>query len=97
MTAADGRLLRIDTNNVEQSGSGGVIVNTAKRATGAAVGAVMGALNGAAEGAGISSSLRNDTPTNGFMATKRTVVLPAGTQVAFRLVAPIRVTEPDTR
>lgn len=97
ITTDDGRLARIATEEVEQAGARSGIVNTARMATGAAVGAVMGALNGAAEGAGISSSLRNGGPTNGFMATKRTVVLPAGTEVVFRLSGPLKITEPMNR
>jgi hypothetical protein len=91
IATADGHLIRMNTDNVEQQGSRGGIVSTAKMATGAAVGAVIGAVSGAAEGAGISSSLRDDSRTSGFMATKRTVVLQSGTELNFKLVSPLRV------
>lgn len=93
IATADGQLVKISTSIVEQQGSRTGLISTAKMATGAAVGAVLGAVSGAAEGAGIKSSLKNDSPTNGFMATKRTVVLPAGTRVIFSLAAPVRVTK----
>jgi len=93
ITTVDGHLTRINTNNIEQQGSRSGLVNTAKMATGGAVGAVIGAVSGAAEGAGISSSLRDDNRTSGFMATKRTVVLQSGTQVNFKLASPLRVAE----
>ncbi len=97
ITTADGHLIRVNTNNIEQQGSRSGIVNTAKMATGAAVGAVIGAVTGAAEGAGISSSLRDDNPTSGFMATRRTVVLQPGTEVNFKLASPLRVPEVANR
>lgn len=93
ITTPDGRLVRVSSSEVEQQGSRSGLVNTAKMTTGAAVGAVVGALTGAAEGAGIRSTLANDTRTNGFMATKRTVVLPAGTQIVFQLAAPATVAD----
>jgi hypothetical protein len=93
ITTADGHLTKINTNNIEQQGSRSGVVNTAKMATGAAVGAVIGAVTGAAEGAGISSSLRDDNRTSGFMATKRTVVLQSGTEVNFKLASALRVAE----
>jgi hypothetical protein len=93
ITTADGHLTKINTNNIEQQGSRSGVVNTAKMATGAAVGAVIGAVTGAAEGAGISSSLRDDNRTSGFMATKRTVVLQSGTEVDFKLASALRVAE----
>lgn len=93
VTTADGKLVRIDTSTWEEKGAHSSIVNTAKMATGAAVGAVVGAVKGAAEGAGLSSALQNGDQTNGFMATKRTVVLPAGTQIVFSLATPFTTTE----
>jgi hypothetical protein len=93
IATADGHLIRVNTNNIEQQGSRSGLVSTAKMATGAAVGAVIGAVSGAAEGAGISSSLRDDNRTSGFMATKRTVVLQSGTEVNFKLASPLRVAE----
>jgi len=89
----DGSLIRIKTNSIERIGSHGGIVNTAKMATGAALGAVIGAVTGAAEGAGISPGVRNDDRESGFMAAKRTVVIPAGTKITFNLTSPLHVTQ----
>lgn len=97
ITTADGRLVKIDTNNIEREGSRSGIVNTAKMATGAAVGAVIGAVTGAEEGAGISSSVKNSDTTNGFMATNRTIVLSPGTQATFTVASPLRVTAQPNR
>jgi hypothetical protein len=85
ITGAEERLVPVNTSIVEEQGSHTNVVNTAKMATGAVVGAVVGAVRGAGEGSGLSSSLKNGDTTNGFMATNRTVVLPAGTQFIFRL------------
>jgi hypothetical protein len=89
ITLAEGNLVTVDSNVFEQQGSRSNIVNTAKMVTGAAVGATIGAVTGAAEGAGISSALRSSDRTSGFMATKRTVVLPAGTLISFTLSTPL--------
>lgn len=72
-------------------------MNTAKRATGAAIGAVTGALDGAAAGAGIGAPLKNDAGADGFFATNRTVIFPAGARIVFSLAAPIKVTQQGNR
>ncbi len=87
ITGAEDRLVPVNTSIVEERGSHLNVANTAKMATGAVVGAVVGAVRGAGEGSGLSSSLKDGDATNGFMATSRTVVLPAGTQFIFRLNA----------
>jgi hypothetical protein len=97
ITTADGKLVRIDTSTWQEKGAHSSIVNTAKMATGAAVGAVVGAVTGAAEGAGLSSELRNGDRTDGFMATRRTVVLPAGMEIQFSLATPLTTTEKINR
>jgi hypothetical protein len=97
ITTADGHLARITTHGVQQVGDRSGIVNSAKLTTGAAVGAVASALDGAAAGVGISAPLRKDTATNGFFATKRTVVFPAGRQIVFNLAAPLNVIEQVNR
>ena len=97
ITTSDGNLVPVATNNIEREGARTGIVNTAKMATGAAFGAVIGAVSGAAEGAGISSGLKNDDATNGFMATTKTVVLPAGTQVSFDISSPLAVSAQASR
>jgi hypothetical protein len=89
ITTADGHLAKIETDNVEQLGARSGIVNTAKMATGAA----MGAVTGTAELAGIRLPARNDTQSSGFLATKRTVVFPAGTLVVFSLATALKVTQ----
>jgi hypothetical protein len=91
ISGAEGELVSVNTTTVEEQGSHLSVVNTAKMATGAVVGAVVGAVKGAGEGSGLSSSLRGGDTTHGFMATNRTVVLPAGTQFVFRLNAPVTV------
>jgi hypothetical protein len=97
ITTADGHLARIATDGVQQVGARSGIVNTAKLATGTALGVVVGALDGAAAGAGISAPVKSGAATNGFFATNRTVVFPAGTQVVFGLAAPLKVTQQVTR
>lgn len=89
ITTADGHLARIETDNVEQLGARSGIVNTAKAATGAAIDAV----TGTAEHAGIRLPARNVTQSSGFLATKRTVVFPAGTLVVFSLATALKVTQ----
>jgi hypothetical protein len=93
ITMADGHLAMIATHGVEEAGARSGIVNTAKMATGAAIGAVAGALDGAAAGAGISAPMRSGAATNGYFATKRTVIFPAGRQIVFNLAEPLKVTE----
>jgi hypothetical protein len=93
ITMADGHLAMVATHGVEEAGARSGIVNTAKMATGAAIGAVAGALDGAAAGAGLSARVRSDAATNGYFATKRTVVFPVGRQIVFSLAAPLKVTE----
>lgn len=88
-----GGMMRVDTSNWEEKGAHSTLVNTAKMATGAAVGAVVGAVAGAAEGAGLTSGMQERDRTGGFMATKRTIVLPAGTPIDFVFSAPFIVTE----
>ena len=94
ITINDGSLTNVESSLFEQQGSRSNILNTAKMATGAAVGAAIGAVTGAAEGAGITSAMKNGDRTNGFMATKRTVVLPAGMGIAFTLAAPLTIPQP---
>ena len=89
----DNGLLRIRTETWEEKGAHSNVVNAAKSATGAAVGAVVGAVTGAAEGAGLLSGTQNHDRTGGFMASKRTVVLPTGTTIGFVVAAPLSVTE----
>jgi len=89
ITGADGKLVSVNTDVYSQQGSRSTIANTAKMTTGAALGAVVGALTGAAEGAGITSALKGHDRTNGFMATKRIVLLPAGTEADFALATPL--------
>ncbi len=93
ITAGDGRLVPVATDVYRQQGSHSTIANTAKMTTGAAVGAVLGALTGAAEGAGITSALRQQDRTGGFMATQRIVLLPAGTQASFALATAVTLPE----
>lgn len=88
----DNGLLLIRTATWEEKGTHNNVVHTAKMATGAAVGAVVGAVTGAAEGAGFISGEQNRDRTK-LMATRRTVVLPAGTEIVFALAAPLSVTE----
>jgi hypothetical protein len=97
ITIVNGNLLRVDTTLFGQQGSRSNILNTAKRAMGAAVGAAKGAVTDVAEAVGISSVSRSVDRTNGLMATKRTVVLPAGTRIKFRLSSPLTITQPMAR
>ncbi|MBV9082836.1 MAG: hypothetical protein JOZ62_09185 [Acidobacteriaceae bacterium] len=87
LTTTDGKLVKVETAGWEREGSHTNVVNTAKMATGAAIGAVVGAFSGAAEGAGISSGLRNNDRTNAFVATRRVVLVPAGSEIRFILTA----------
>lgn len=97
ITTADGHLIGITTNGVQQVGARTAIVNTAKRATRAAIGAVAGALDGAAAGAGIGAPLKKDMGADGFFATNRTVIFPAGARIVFSVAAPIKVTQQGSR
>jgi len=89
----DNGLLRIRTATWEEKGAHNNVVSTAKMATGAAVGAVVGAVTGAAEGSGLISGEQNRDENKKFMGTRRTVVLPAGTEIVFAFAAPLSVTE----
>ena len=93
ITMPGGHVVTVATNNIEREGARSGMVNTAKMATGAAFGAVVGAVTGAAEGAGISSGLNKEDPLNGFLATKRTVVVPAGTEIMFSVARSLTVAE----
>lgn len=97
LTGADGSVIPIETNDAEREGSHRGVVNTAKMAAGAVVGAVTGALEGAAEGAGISSSFNSDEEASVFKASKKIVILPAGTELLFSTSSPRLITVASNR
>lgn len=99
LTTADRQLVKVQTAQWYEKGSGSELVRTAKAATGAAVGAVKGAAVGAARGAGLWNSGEKDEdaandPSGKHVSNKNNVVLPAGTQLEFRLISPFSVTAP---
>src|SRR5581483_11339536 len=99
LTTADHQLVKIRTAQWYEKGSGSELVRTAKAATGATVGAVKGAAVGAARGAGLRSSGDKEEdsatdPSDKHVSNKKNIVLPAGTQLEFRLISPFSVTTP---
>lgn len=99
LTTAGGQLVKVHTAQWYEKGSGSELVRTAKAATGAAVGAVKGAAAGAARGAGLRSGEDKDEdpaidPSGKHVSNKKNIVLPAGTQLQFRLISPFSVTVP---
>jgi hypothetical protein len=96
MTLADGRLVRIHSSVLGEEGGAGGITGAAKMATGAAFGAVRGALDGLAEGSGLMAPA-GASGHSGFIATRRTVMLPRGAQVSFVLTSPVTIAEQPAR
>jgi hypothetical protein len=99
LTTADQQLVKVHTAQWYEKGSGSELVRSAKAASGAAVGAVKGAAVGAARGAGLRSSGDNDEDTatdrsGKHVSNKKNIVLPAGTQLQFRLISPFTITAP---
>ncbi|HZQ53677.1 MAG TPA: hypothetical protein VFB14_15865 [Bryobacteraceae bacterium] len=99
LTTSDRQLVKVRTAQWYERGSGSEVVRTAKAATGAAVGAVKGAAVGAARGAGLRSGGDKDEdaatdPSGKHVSNKKNIVLPAGTQLEFRLISPFSVTTP---
>ena len=97
LTTADQHLVKVRTAQWYEKGSGSEVIRTAKAATGAAVGAVKGAAVGAARGAGLRGAGDKDEdtasdPSDKHVSNKKNIVLPAGTQLQFRLISPFSVT-----
>ncbi len=94
ITTSDGQRIRVETGAWEEKSARRSIEDTPRMAAGAAIGAVRGALGGAARGAGLVSEDEGGTGTgHAFTANKRTVTLPAGSRVTFRLAIPVTITE----
>jgi hypothetical protein len=91
ITTQGGRVVKIDTTNIQRLGSRNGLLTRTKLASGAAVGAVKGAVNGAAEGAGLLAAPGNENASSAFPHSRTAVVLPAGTQVSFNLTSPFTV------
>ncbi len=94
ITTSDGQRIRVQTSAWEEKSARRSIEDTPKRAASAAIGVVVGALSGAARGAGFVSE--NEGGTGGghvLTVSKRSVALPAGSRLTFRLAIPVTITE----
>ena len=93
--SVDGRLYRLDTQDVIQKGRDGVGKN--KRTAlftggGAAVGAIIGAIAGGGKGAAIGAASGAGAGAGTQIVTKGSAIrIPAETILTFRLDAPLRV------
>ncbi|MBV9306379.1 MAG: hypothetical protein JOZ45_09580 [Acidobacteriaceae bacterium] len=94
INTTDGQRVRIETDLYDKRGPSSVGSDAAKIAGGAALGAIIGAIAGGGKGAAIGASAGGAAGTGIVLATRgRPTTLPTETRLAFRLAAPVTITE----
>lgn len=94
INTTDGQRVRIQTDLYDKRGPGSVGSDAAKIAGGAALGALIGAIAGGGKGAAIGAGAGGAAGTGIVLATRgRSTALPIETRLAFRLAAPVTITE----
>ena len=94
INTTDGQRVRIQTDLYDKKGPGSVGSDAAKIAGGAALGAIIGAIAGGGKGAAIGAGAGGAAGTGIVLATRgRPTTLPTETRLAFRLAAPVTITE----
>lgn len=94
INTTDGQRVRIQTDLYDKRDPGSVGSDAAKIAGGAALGAIIGAIAGGGKGAAIGAGAGGAAGTGIVLATRgRPTTLPIETRLAFRLAAPVTITE----
>lgn len=94
INTTDGQQVRISSDTFDKRGPSSKGENTAKIAGGAALGAIIGALGGGGKGAAIGSGAGAAAGTGAVLLTRgKAAVIPAETQMQFRLANPVTITE----
>jgi hypothetical protein len=91
ISAMNGRPVPVQTNEWQQVGAHTGLVGKAKRLAGTAVGSVAGAVSGAAKVVGVNSAVANEPETS--RAKRGQVIVPATTELTFRLAMPVTISE----
>ncbi len=94
INTTDGQRIRISSDTFDKHGSSSKGADTAKIAGGAALGAIIGALGGGGKGAAIGSGAGAAAGAGTVLVTRgKAAVIPAETQIQFRLSNPVTITE----
>ena len=94
INTTDGQTVRVQTSPWEKKGDSNTAGNIEKIGGGAAVGAIIGALAGGGKGAAIGAASGGAVGTGVAAATGgKPTVVPVETRIAFRLDAPVTITE----
>jgi hypothetical protein len=94
INTTDGQTVRVQTSPWEKKGDSNTTGNIEKIGGGAAVGAIIGALAGGGKGAAIGAASGGAVGTGVAAATGgKPTVVPVETRIAFRLNAPVTITE----
>ncbi len=94
INTTDGQTVRIQTSPWEKKGDSNTAGNIEKIGGGAALGAIIGALAGGGKGAAIGAAGGGAAGTGVAAATGgKPTVVPVETRIAFRLDAPVTITE----
>ncbi len=94
INTTDGQTVRVQTSPWEKKGDSNTAGNIEKIGGGAAIGAIIGALAGGGKGAAIGAAGGGAAGTGVAAATGgKPTVVPVETRIAFRLNAPVTITE----
>jgi hypothetical protein len=94
INTTDGQQVRISSDTFDKHGSSSKGADTAKIAGGAALGAIIGALGGGGKGAAIGSGAGAAAGAGTVLVTRgKAAIIPAETQIQFRLTNPVTITE----
>ncbi len=94
INTTDGQRIRISSDTFDKHGSSSKGADTAKIAGGAALGAIIGALGGGGKGAAIGTGAGAAAGAGTVLVTRgKAAVIPAETQIQFRLSNPVTITE----
>lgn len=94
INTTDGQHVRVSTGTFDKHGSSSKGMDAAKIAGGAAFGALIGALGGGGKGAAIGSGVGAAAGAGTVLITRgKGAVIPAETQIQFRLTMPVTITE----
>ena len=94
INTTDGQRIRIASDTFDKHGQSSKKEDTAKIAGGAALGAIIGALGGGGKGAAIGTGAGAAAGAGTVLVTRgKAAVIPAETQIQFRLASPVTITE----
>jgi hypothetical protein len=93
LTLADGRTISLSTSTYAKEAKGTKKKDAAKVGIGAGIGAAIGAIAGGGKGAAIGAGVGGGAGTGMVLATRGDpAVIPAESQLTFRLAAPVTIT-----